>query len=94
MTQTQLVKGVATTFSHTALQTQVTYHNTVVVDWDAHRGTIILNTGGWKTATTKLRMNQASNQFGLGYQVYQQNHSWYVRYRDEVLAFEGDKLEF
>ncbi len=23
-------------------------------------------------------MNQAANQFGLGYSVYQKNHDWYV----------------
>lgn len=91
--QTQKVKGTATGIFQLPGRTQVSYHNTVVVDFDYSRGTIILNTGGWKTATTKLRMNQTSNQFGLGYQVYQKNHSWYVRYHGEVIPFDGDKLE-
>lgn len=30
------------------------------------------------TNTTKLRMNQAANQFGLGFGVYQKNHAWFV----------------
>lgn len=39
---------------------------------------IVLNTGGWRTQTTKNRMNQASNQFHLGYWVYQSGGNWIV----------------
>ena len=47
-----------------------------IVDWDT--GIITLNTGGWETSTTKLRMNQASSEWGLGYHVYQHKHDWFV----------------
>lgn len=54
----------------------VTYHDTDVVVWNEHQ--VLLDTGGWFTVTTKTRMNQAANQFGLGYQVYQEKGQWYV----------------
>lgn len=55
----------------------VRYHNTDVVTYNAEK--ITLRTGGWKTVTTKLRMNQASRQFDLGYGVSQRKGVWYVR---------------
>lgn len=66
--------------------TAVRYHATEVVQFDADK--IILKSGGWETVTTKLRMNQASHQFGLGYGVYQRNFSWFVDYNNETLPFE------
>ena len=59
--------------------TLVTLHNTVVVEFDAER--IILRTGGWDTVTTRARMNQASNQFGLGYKVVREEGATYVHNR-------------
>lgn len=56
--------------------TSVRYHQTDVVQFDADL--IHLDTGGWKTNTTKLRMNQTSNEFGLDFQVYQEKFEWYV----------------
>ncbi len=47
--------------------TCVLYHSTNVVKYN--NDYIILNTGGYYSNTTKLRMNQASNQCGLGYRV-------------------------
>lgn len=65
--------------------TRVTYHQTVVVEFGEKY--IILRTGGWKTVTTKARMNQASHQFGLGYSISQSNFIWY-------LDFKGKSMEF
>jgi hypothetical protein len=59
--------------------TIIRYHKTDIIQFDDNR--IVLDTGGWNTATTKSRMNQASNQFGLGYHVYQEDYSWYVDYK-------------
>lgn len=56
--------------------TAVTYHDTTVVEFNDDY--VILRTGGWETATTKARMNQASNQFNLGYCVNQTKFVWYV----------------
>jgi hypothetical protein len=42
-----------------------------------------------KTVTTKRRMNQVSNQFDLGYTVYQKDHKWYCDYKNKVYKFES-----
>lgn len=56
------------------------YHSTVVVSVYPNGG-IVLNSGGWRSATTKLAMNQASNEAGLGFHVFQHDHDWFVRYQ-------------
>lgn len=63
----------------------VTYHRTDIVKFDTSK--IILNSGSWHTATTKTRMNQASNQFGLGFRVYQKDYAWFVCYKNQDLEF-------
>ena len=70
--------------------THVTYHGTRVVS--VNDTTITLRTGGGRTATTKLRMNQASNQFGLGYRVFQKDYEWYVNFRKDGRPFGPDWL--
>ena len=56
--------------------THVRYHETDVVSFTDTD--ITLRTGGWKTVTTKCRMNQAAWQFGLGYGIGQRKGKWYV----------------
>ena len=68
----------------------VRYWNTDIVKFNNER--IILNTGGWSTVTTKLRMNQASNQFGLGYNVYQKDFNWFVEYQGKTIPFNTQRL--
>jgi len=68
--------------------TMVCYHSTPVVKITDTE--IILNTGGWYTATTKRRMNQASLSYRLGFAVYQVNHSWYVDYKGDTIPFEDN----
>ena len=65
--------------------TSVVYHSTAVVQFN--RDKIILNSDGWETATTKTRMNQASHQYSLGFDVYQINFSWYVDYKGKTIPF-------
>jgi hypothetical protein len=57
--------------------TCVQYHDTVVVRFNNQQ--VELRSGGWLTNTTKLRINQASAQFGLGIHVYQADGVWYVQ---------------
>lgn len=92
MAQSQQVRGVATSiFQHDGC-TVVQYHGTIVVSFDSD--TVTLNSNGWQTATTKLRMNQASNQFGLGYKVSQKDFGWFVTLPSgEVVDFE-DNMTF
>lgn len=74
-------------------QTVVRYHRTDVVRFDQR--TVTLNCGGWRTATTKTRMNQAARQFGLGYHVWQKSWSWYVDLPDgRTVPFDKDTLTF
>ena len=54
----------------------VTYHRTNIVSW--FDGKITLRSGGWESVTTKRKMNQASNQFDLGFGVFQKNYEWFV----------------
>lgn len=76
MTKLNKVGNYATTISNDGVHTIVTYHATQVVKFNDKE--IILNTGGWRSKTTKSRMNQASNQFNLGYKVWQECGEWYV----------------
>jgi hypothetical protein len=76
MSQTHTLGKTATTISRHGENTIITYHSTPVVTFDSEW--VHLDTGGWETVTTKLRMNQASSQFNLGYHVYQKDYQWFV----------------
>ncbi len=90
MAQTREVRGVATNIRSDREGTHVRYHSTDVVTFTPSE--ITLRTGGWSTATTKTRMNQAANQFGLGYRVYAKSHRWFVDTGYSVLPFDDDSL--
>lgn len=92
MAQMQQVRGVATSIRTEAGKTRVRYHNTDVVSFDS--STIELDTGGWKTATTKTRMNQAANQFGLGFSVGQERGEWWIypENGDPRIPFTGNRI--
>lgn len=66
-----------TTVMCTAGRIAVTYVSTLIVD--ATPDTVTLDSGGWQTVTTKRKMCQAANQFGLGFKVFQEKGEWYVR---------------
>jgi len=59
--------------------TRVVYHDTTVVEVDRDR--VTLRDGGWPTATTVRRMNQTSEDFGLGYRVIRHKGYMYCLYR-------------
>lgn len=70
---------------------QVFYHSTCIVE--AYPDRINLRTGGWKTVTTKRKMNQAARQFGLDYSVHQHKHEWFVTLPNgHVRPFDGDEV--
>ena len=83
-----MVNGVATTVRKTD-GTSVTYHETEVVNFDENK--IVLDSGGWKTVTTKRRMNQISSQYNLGYSVVQKKNKWFVNYKGKTIPFK-DKM--
>jgi len=70
----------------------VVYHSTEVVKFDRKSKMLTLDTGGYFSNTTKTRMNQTSNQFDLGFQVYQKNFEWFVDWKDQTHKFEGDRI--
>ncbi len=76
----------------------VIYSQTEIVtrDNDTPAAIITLRTGGWRSVTTKRKMVQASNQFGLGYGVTQRKGEWFVCFRDgrPDLAFDSDEISF
>ena len=82
MAQMKQVGSHKTTIYTEGNTTKVKYWSTDVVAFNSKE--IILDTGGYRTNTTKTRMNQTSNQFNLGYQVYQKNYDWYVDYEGET----------
>ena len=60
----------------------VTLHGTPVVKVHSS-GTVTLTSGGWRTATTKARINQVANEWGLGFRVHQDNYRWHVSLIDQ-----------
>ena len=96
MTQTQRISRNNTTVweDESTGETCVTLHATTVFRHNPKTRTVTLNSGGWLTVTTKTRMNQAANQFGLDFSVYQKGKdvstdepSWFVRVGERTLDF-------
>lgn len=92
MANTRIIGKHKTKVIRTENTLAVKYVNTVVVYNTPSR--VVLNTGGWKTNTTKTRMNQAANQYYLGYQVFQKNYNWYVKClrSEKIFEFENDGI--
>lgn len=90
MAQQQILGKGNTTVSTSDGFTKVTFHNTEVVKYNEDK--IVLDSGGWMTATTKTRMNQASNQFGLGYRVFQKKGDWFVHHKGKDINFSDDMV--
>ena len=70
---------------------RVTYHATPVVSL-FRSGRIDLAHGGYMSATTKLRMNQASNELSLGFHVWQKNYAWYVDIDGHTIEFDRPSI--
>ena len=77
-------------------ETAVVLHGTPVVKVkrvNAVRGrgfdmwNITLNSGGYRTATTKRRINEVSEEYDLGFKVYQKNFDWYIDIMQGTLKF-------
>lgn len=76
--QTKLGSHKTSVFTDSEGFTNVVYHSTQVVRFSQIKDRIILNSGGYRTNTTKTRINQASNQFRLGFTVSQEKFNWFV----------------
>ena len=73
---------VATTIETIAGQTRMVYHNTCVASFDPVKKCLTLNSGGFMTKTTKKRINQFFDMFGLPFSLYQKKGEWYVTRTD------------
>ena len=71
-------------------QIEIIYHKTAVVTFDPEQ--IILNTGGWWTRSTKIRMNQVSEFYNLGFRVFQKAGDWFVDYKNPVQPFDDNSI--
>jgi hypothetical protein len=74
----------------------VQYRDTVVARRYLN-GAVELNSGGWRTATTKMRMNQALYQWArryIRYSVIQRKGEWYVSTCDLRTAEHGKPIPF
>ena len=96
MTNLAKFQGVATTFRRTLSGVIVgTYHQTDVATIDGYH--VHLNTGGYRSNTTKVRMNQFANQFCFGvFHVYQKDFEWYVQVegQEKPILFVGNTCDF
>ena len=77
-----------TTWEHDATRGSVTYIHTRIVAWEGDN--VTLNSGSWQTITTKRKMNQAANQFGLRFYVYQKRGEWFVDIKNPAYTPGGD----
>ena len=71
--------------------TNVVYYSTPIVRFNDY--CISLDTGAYFTFTTKLRMNQVSKMFNLGYHVFQKNFKWFVKYQSKIIPFIGNRVK-
>jgi hypothetical protein len=73
--------------------TRIVYHSICIVEFNS--GEVTLRTGGYKTMMTKIKMNQASQQFDLGYGVMQKKGDWFLRLPSgKVVPFDDTTIGF
>lgn len=84
---------------HTSIRSEgdeiiVRYHKTDVVRFDTRTRIVKLFSGGWQTNTTKLRMNQFSQQYCDGkFGVWQEDRVWFVSFPDNHVEGFKDGME-
>lgn len=91
MAQTHRISKNNTTVTNLDGKTIVTLHQTQIVTLNHAFRTATLNSGGFRTPTTRTRMTQVFNEMRLGIGVFQRAHEWFVKRIDgtEVPFFDG-----
>ena len=79
---------------HVQHLTFVILHQTEVLMFDNISKVVKLNSGGWKTNTTKTAMNNALNQLGLKVEVKQVKGEWFVMKEKEKHEFIDNQVVF
>ena len=87
MPQLRKISKNNTAVVHNADTTTVILHGTPIVTITPEH--IVLNTGGFNTATTRNRMNQVSNQLNLGYKVYIRSGYTFVDFKGKTYSFDN-----
>lgn len=59
-------------------ENEIIYHQTTVAVRDCKERTIRLDSGGWRTATTKKRINQALRYWCINAKLRQSSGIWFV----------------
>ena len=84
MSNVPLNKKVATKIIKAHGITAIKYHKTdVVTIYHEHDDKTKLQSGGYRTATTKRRMNEVSREYNLGFHVFQKKGKWFVKLFDD-----------
>jgi len=65
---------------------KVKLHNTYVFCM-SENGTIVLNSGGWQTNTTKTAINRAFSQLNIDGHISQVKGQWFVTFNGEKYSF-------
>lgn len=94
MAQTQYFRGVETTTVRDRDGALVGFYRGTPVAQQLGN-VVTLKTGGWKSRTTKLRMNQFANTYcGGSFGVKQKDYQWFVLVNGQTLPFDGDTITF
>lgn len=78
-----------TTTTHKGYTKIVLYKTTILV---FGRHVVCLNSGGHRTALTKRRLNQASVDHRLGFEIVQIKGDWKIRYRGNEETFRDNMI--
>ena len=71
--------------------TAIIYHSTPIVR--VTDKAIKLESGGWRTATTKKKMNQGLAELGVNFiYVFQKNYLWYVNVNGQAQEFKDGMI--
>lgn len=87
------IKGVHTTVTDRDNVVTVRYHNTIVFMLDRVNHRLTINDGGFRTFTTKKRLNQAFRYYKINVSVFQRNFDWYISYMDGLEVREVELVD-
>lgn len=79
--------GIVTTHTDHVGFYEVILHNTTVFT-KYHDGSIVLNSGGWRTNTTKTAINRAFDLLDINARIWQKNFNWKLTYEGVTTQFE------
>ena len=74
----------------------IRFHRMDIIVFSKDRQVATLNTGGWRTVTTKKKMNQFLQEAGFKQGIYQKDFEWFVWDRQtdtEEEFFDGMNVE-